>query len=248
MTAARSVLVGTAGWTVPGADRALFPDTGTSLERYSARLPVAEINSTFHRSHRPATYERWQAIVPPDFRFAVKLAKTITHQSRLVDCEPLLRTFAEETAPLAARRGPTLIQLPPKLAFEPEVAARFFDQFAALVGGSAVCEPRHPSWFTDDVDALLAERRIARVAADPALSPAAGEPGGWRQLAYFRLHGSPRRYWSAYPPEELARFARGAAAAAARGAECWIIFDNTAGGAALANALSFQDLFARSTA
>ena len=117
--------------------------------------------------------------MPPGFRFSVKLPKSITHASRLVECEPLLETFAEELKPLAARRGPTLVQLPPSLAFDREIAARFFAALAAKVGGQVVCEPRHASWFGPEADALLAERQVARVAADPAKVPAGATPGGW---------------------------------------------------------------------
>jgi uncharacterized protein YecE (DUF72 family) len=99
-----------------------------------------------------------------------------------------------------------------------------------------VVEPRHPSWFEDDVDAFLAERRIARVAADPAVVPRAAEPGGWPELRYFRLHGSPVTYRSPYPPEVL-----DAVAARLRPGD-WCVFDNTASGEALGNAL---DLLSR---
>jgi uncharacterized protein YecE (DUF72 family) len=61
-----------------------------------------------------------------------------------------------------------------------------------------VREPRHPSWFADDPARLLEAHRVGRPAPDPAPVPVEGEPGGWAGIIYFRLHGSPRMYYSAY--------------------------------------------------
>lgn len=232
--------VGTAGWSIPRAVADRFPAAGTGLERYSARFDVAEVNTSFYRPHRRATWERWAAAVPEGFRFAVKLPRAITHERRLADCEPLLARFADEAGGLDAKRGPVLIQLPPSLAFDPALAGAFLARAAEILGGALACEPRHASWFTGEGDALLAEHRVARVAADPALHPGAGEPGGWRGLAYFRLHGSPRTYWSNYDAEALARWEE----RLLPGAENWVIFDNTASGSAAANALDFAERLA----
>lgn len=237
--------IGTAGWAIPRGVADRFPVEGATLERYAARFDAAEINSSFHRSHRPATWDRWRDSVPPDFRFAVKLPKTITHGQRLTDCADLLARFAEEVAPLGDRRGPVLVQLPPSLAFNPDIARPFFDEASARLGGAIVCEPRHASWFEPDADALLAELGIARVAADPARVPGAEQPGGARGTAYFRLHGSPRPYWSGYDQAALLLWAERAREAAGQAQEVWIIFDNTAGGQAAGDALRFQALVAQ---
>jgi len=198
---------------------------------------VAEINSSFHRPHRASTWARWAAETPPGFRFAAKLPKTITHQLRLADADAPLGTFLAEAGGLGEKLAVLLVQLPPSLAFAAAVAAPFFAGLAARTEASVVCEPRHPSWFEAEADALLASLRVARVAADPARVPAAAEPGGWRGLAYHRLHGSPRMYYSSYPPESIHALATRLREDAAGGREAWCIFDNTASGAATANAL-----------
>lgn len=228
--------IGTAGWSIPRQVSDAFPDAGTHLQRYARRFDVAEINSSFHRPHRRETYERWAASVPDGFRFAVKIPKTITHQAKLVECGDLLAAFAEQIAGLGDRRGPLLVQLPPSFAWPGEVAERFFDLLDAALGGQVVIEPRHSSWYAPEIDALLAQRGIARVAADPPVPAAASEPGGWRGLSYYRLHGSPRTYYSSYTPEQIAVHA------AALAGESWTIFDNTASGAAAGNALELQAL------
>ena len=217
--------------------QAAFPEAGSHLARYAARFPVAEINSSFHRPHRPSTYARWAAETPPGFRFAAKLPKTITHQLRLAAADEALDTFLAEAAGLGEKLAALLVQLPPSFAFDAAVAAPFFAGLAARTEASVVCEPRHPSWFEGEADALLASHRVARVAADPARVPAAAHPGGWRGMAYHRLHGSPRMYYSSYPPEYVRDLVERLRDDAAEGREVWCIFDNTASGAAAANAL-----------
>ena len=184
--------IGTAGWSIPKEHAAPFPATGSHLKRYAKVLNAVEINSSFYRPHRTGTYERWAASVPEEFRFAVKIPKAITHERRLKEAGDLLDRFLLEVAGLGPRLGPLLVQLPPSLAFQDSVADRFLADLRSRIAGSIVCEPRHASWFTPDVDGLLGELRVARVAADPAPVAGAGEPGGWRSLSYYRLHGSPR--------------------------------------------------------
>ena len=77
--------IGTAGWAIPRIHADLFPGNGTGLERYSGRLNAAEINSSFYRPHRPATYARWADAVPEAFRFSVKIPRSISHEKRLID-------------------------------------------------------------------------------------------------------------------------------------------------------------------
>jgi uncharacterized protein YecE (DUF72 family) len=110
----------------------------------------------------------------------------------------------------------------------------------ALHEGPVALEPRHATWFTAEVDTLLRGYDVARVAADPALSPEAARPGGATSLAYFRLHGSPRIYWSRYEEAWLDALARQVADAAREASAVWCIFDNTASGSALPNALGLQ--------
>lgn len=230
--------VGTAGWTLPRASQGEFPGDGTHLQRYATRFSAAEINSSFHRPHRPSTYARWASSVPTDFRFSVKLPRAITHTARLVEPEAPLRAFATEVAGLEEKLGCLLVQLPPSLSYDPAVVEHFFERLREWFGGAVACEPRHPTWFEPSADQLLERWRVARVAADPAKVPAAGEPGGWGGMVYYRLHGSPRVYYSEYAEDALARYAQEVRDATRRGIPAWCIFDNTASGAATPNALS----------
>ncbi len=227
--------IGTAGWAIPRDSRGHFATEGSHLERYAAQLNCVEINSSFYRPHRPATYARWAASVPPDFAFALKIPKEITHSRRFADCEDQLAHFLDESSALGEKRSVLLIQLPPSFAYEPLLAARFFEILRLLYDGHAVCEPRHVSWFTPAANAALIAHRIGRVAADPAVCEEAAEPGGWDRIVYYRQHGSPRTYYSRY--EQSAIRALAAQLKAATAAERWCIFDNTSAGAAAENAL-----------
>lgn len=236
------VRIGTAGWSVPKAEAPAFPTEGSHLERYAARLPAAEINTSFYRPHRRATYERWAAGVPEGFRFSVKMPKAVTHAARLRAAEGALDDFLEGVRGLGRKLGCILVQLPPSLALDTDVAEGFFDALRRRWSGGLACEPRHATWLTPEGETLLARHRVARVAADPGRPPGAGEPGGWEGLRYFRLHGSPRVYYSTYEPGHLVRLRDTLRAEQAAGRELWCILDNTALGAATRNALDLLDL------
>lgn len=240
--ASTGLRIGTAGWGLPRIWRPEFPPEGSYLERYAARFCATEINSSFYRQHRRAVYERWAAAVPATFRFAVKLPRAITHDQTLVAADVLLEVFLEDVAGLGSRLGPLLVQLPPSLAYDAEHVDEFLQTLRRLHAGSVACEPRHESWFGTEADQMLRRHRVARVAADPARVGDAADPGGDPALIYYRLHGSPRMYYSDYEPERLARIADRLRVPSADGAERWCIFDNTTLGAATGNALALARL------
>ena len=236
------LFVGTAGWSLDRRYAGDFPKAGSHLERYSGSLDAAEINSSFHRPHRRSTYERWAASVPENFRFSVKLPKTITHERRLLHCGSLLDAFLAEAEGLGRRLGCLLVQLPPSFAFDETLIAAFFGLLRERTRESVACEPRHPTWFDENADRALAELRVARVAADPSRAPGADAPGGWPGLVYYRLHGSPRMYYSDYSAEVLAKLAASLATSARDGVPAWCMFDNTMSAAAIGNALTLRQL------
>ena len=240
-----NIRIGTAGWTLPKQYAQHFPSTGSHLERCAQGFNCVEVNSSFHRPHQQKIWERWARSTPPDFRFSVKLPKAITHTALLANCGGLLSGFFDQIRGLGDKLGPLLVQLPPSLAFDEGLAHEFFTTLRELHpqhlhSGFIALEPRHASWFTPPVDRLLRSFEIARVAADPPkASSLAASPGGWNGLCYWRLHGSPRTYYSAYDAAFLRRFA-----AKLRKTECderWVIFDNTALGHATANALELMN-------
>ncbi|MDB5873048.1 MAG: hypothetical protein JWQ07_2490 [Ramlibacter sp.] len=238
--AAAPCYVGCAGWSLPRAVQRAFGAGGSHLQRYATQLNACEINSSFHRAHSAATYRRWAESTPEHFRFSVKLPKAITHERKLLACEPLLGEFIEQAGALGTRLGCLLVQLPPSLAFDAATAGAFLTALRRRWDGPVAAEPRHASWFGPQADAMLAGHRVARVLADPVRQAAGATPGGWQGLTYLRLHGSPRMYYSAYEPALIATLARRMAVALREGTAVWCVFDNTAAGAAADNALGLK--------
>lgn len=235
------VHIGCAGWAIPKSSADAFPHEGSHLHRYARRLNAVEINSSFYRPHRRTTYERWAASVPDEFRFSVKIPKDITHKARLAGSSERLSAFLDEIAGLGDKLGPLLLQLPPSLVLDRPVASAFFDDVRRQFSGTIVCEPRHATWFGRSA-AVLRKFDIGRVGADPAPIPAAAKPATYAGVCYYRLHGSPRVYYSSYPSKQLTALAARIRKDMARGDDVWYIFDNTAEGAAQANALTLQAL------
>jgi uncharacterized protein YecE (DUF72 family) len=240
------IRIGTAGWSFARTLDA-FPAEGSGLERYAAVFNGVEINSSFYRPHQRKTYERWAASTPAGFRFAVKIPRTITHERRLVDCHEPVARFLDECAGLDDKLGPLLIQLPPSLGFEAATVERFLAAWRKATSAATVLEPRHATWFDPPAQALLQDFKVARVAADPAVVPAAARPAGWSSLAYRRLHGSPAMYATSYDDGRLEPLAE-QIGGEAKAVESWCVFDNTRFGAATTDALKLMALTAPSPA
>lgn len=228
--------IGTAAWSITKSSAHRFAADGSSLTRYASVFDGVEINSSFYKKHKPETWQRWAASVPERFRFAVKVSKRVTHELRLTNAEADFDMFLQDVRLLGDRLGPILLQLPPTLKFDEDVAAGFFDHVREVFDGRVVIEPRHRSWADAAASQLLAHHGIVRVIADPAVMEPEGQEQG--DFLYLRLHGSPKIYYSEYDGERIRFYSRLLAHAPA---DSWCIFDNTASGAALINALELLD-------
>jgi uncharacterized protein YecE (DUF72 family) len=242
MTRKRILRIGTAGWSLPRESLSAFPASGSHLQRYAAVFNAAEINSSFYRAHKRETYERWAASVSSDFRFSVKLPREITHDLRLRACAKPLQKFLDEIEGLGPRLGCLLIQLPPSFVFERALVKRFLTLLRRHFHGNAVIEPRHASWFESVVEDTLRGFDVGRVGSDPALTANAAIPIAKTPIAYRRLHGSPRMYYSSYEEPFLESVAAEMTAHASHAREAWCIFDNTAHGHSTSNALRLVEL------
>jgi uncharacterized protein YecE (DUF72 family) len=241
--------VGCAGWNIPRVATSQFAEEGSHLQRYSCRFPAVEINSSFYRPHRRTTYEKWASSVPADFRFSVKVPKSLTHQQRLRESDELLARFLNEAVGLGEKLGCLLVQLPPSLVLDDTIAANFLSSLNRQIQNlwssatipAVVCEPRHSSWFTAAATELFLSSNVARAIADPVAVSGSACPAGRPDVVYYRLHGSPRIYYSNYEDGYLASLALTLKQYFQAGRECWCIFDNTALGAATLNALSLLE-------
>lgn len=234
--------IGCAGWSIPAAAKEDFAAGPSHLARYATRFTAVEINSSFYRPHRRATYVRWAESTPAEFRFSVKVPRRITHELRLAEAEAEFAEFIVGPHELGRKLGALLAQLPPNAEFDRATAAAFFRMARRLTATPIASEPRHRSWFDADAERLLVHHAIGRVAADPACLPTAAAPAGDPTIVYYRLHGSPKIYYSAYDDSYLRQLAARLAAHRSAGSDTWCIFDNTALGAATTNGLALGRL------
>jgi uncharacterized protein YecE (DUF72 family) len=228
------IRVGTAGWANPPPQRALRPSERSHLQHYAACFNCVEINSSFYRPHQHKTYERWAASTDRNFRFSVKIPKTISHERALRGCQGELDAFLGSVHGLGVKLAVLLLQLPPQMEWRAAVARKLFCLLRDRTGVPVVCEPRHPSWAGAGAEQLFKHFGISLVCADPARLRRSWSSLG--SIRYYRLHGSPQLYWSSYAENYLQSLADQITAERERLSQVWCIFDNTAAGAAWENA------------
>lgn len=199
---------------------------------YAQDFSTVELNAPFYRLPPVATFERWAASVPGHFRFAVKASRYLTHVLRLQRPEEPVQRLLERCAGLGDRMGPLLLQLPPDLRSEPARLSRVLE----LLSGRArvAVEPRHPSWWTEEVAAVLRDHGAALCWADRH-GPVAPTwaTASWRYLRYHEGRGAP---WPCYRPSEITPWTTLLAAAADRTDDAWVYFNNDPGGCAIVDA------------
>ena len=227
--------IGLAGWSeAVSKHRSYFPGTGSGLARYAATLSTVEVNASFYRAVRAETFASWAEQTPDEFGFSVKINRAITHAARLSANAKLDQALAPMMS-LGTKLIAVLIQLPPTLAFDAERDAAFLARLRGSYAGMVAWEPRHPSWDAPSAVDLLAGHGITRVLTEVPGPRTPRPPGG----AYIRLHGTPRRYYSAYSAADLAALAAWLAAAPD---PAIVIFDNTASSAGVRIALELKEL------
>lgn len=227
--------IGISGWTYAGWRGDFYPP-GLGAKRElgyaSSRLNSIEINGSFYSLQRPESYRRWYEQTPPGFAFAVKGSRFITHNKKLGGVDAALANFlASGLLRLEEKLGPLLWQLSPRLRFDEERVARFFELLPTDTGAAAglarghdyrvegrswteaprrrrirhAVEPRHESFFTEPFVKLCRRHGIAIVFSDSASWPATEEVTA--DFVYLRLHGSQVTYASRYSDEALDRYA-----------------------------------------
>jgi uncharacterized protein YecE (DUF72 family) len=233
-----TVFVGTSGWQYKDWRGVLYPE-GTPvrrwLEEYAARFATVESNNAFYRLPSRETFAGWRERTPGDFTVAVKASRFLTHVKRLKDpVEPVERLLAHAGG-LGDRLGPVLLQLPPTLRAD---AGLLDDCLACFPPGVRVAvEPRHDSWWTDRVRAVLEDRDAALCWADRGSRPVTPlwRTAGW---GYLRFHEGRARPWPRYGARALRTWVERAGAAYPSG-DLYAYFNNDPGGAAVHDAVRF---------
>jgi len=236
------VRIGCSGWSYQHWKGRFYPGRAPEsgwLGLYAETFDTVEVNATFYRLPLRSTVAGWAAHTPRTFLFAVKASRYLTHVKRLRDLPAGLARLEERIAPLreADKLGPVLWQLPASFRRDD---VRLAETLARLPDGRHAFEFRHPSWFDDDVYALLREHRAALVVADRDGLPEAPwvDTAGWW---YVRLHHGRAGRRGNYSPAELERWAerlRG------RSGDAYVYFNNDWEGFAPQNAATLRSLVA----
>ncbi|GIU88479.1 MAG: histidine kinase [Acidimicrobiia bacterium] len=237
--------VGTSGWQYAHWRRRFYPPAvplAGWLDHYASRFGTVEVNNTFYRLPDAVTFERWRARTPPGFVFALKASRFLTHVRRLRDPAGPVALLLERARHLGDRLGPVLLQLPPDLRVAPD---RLDETLAAFGGRVRVAvEPRHPSWWCDEVHAVLRAHGAALCLADRGSRPVTPlwRTAGW---AYVRFHHGTGSPTSCYGRRALAAWAQRLRDLYGPGADGYAYFNNDAGACALRDAIRFAHAAAR---
>jgi uncharacterized protein YecE (DUF72 family) len=231
--------IGTSGWDYPAWKGGFYPATlprKNWLEYYTATFDTAEINATFYRLPTQASVARWREASPPDFRFAWKASRFVTHMKRLRDAGDSLERVLAPMRALGSKLGPALFQLPPSLKLD---LPRLRDFLAVLPPGlQCVVEFRDPSWYVDPVYETLGAHGAGFCISDHHHAPAPWVATS--DLAYVRGHGPDGRYAGAYDDATLSAWAERLADWRSAGRAVFAYFDNDIGCAAPGDAVRLR--------
>lgn len=241
-----TVRIGISGWRYKGWRKVFYPEDlrqKRELAYAAQRFPSVEINGTFYSLGRPESFAAWASETPPDFVFAVKGSRYITHTLRLKHAKKALANlFASGLLRLGRKLGPILWQFPPNFRFDPARLEPFFEMLPRNSSAAAelarhhdkrvsrrawmkvkeghpirhAIEVRHESFRTPDFVRLLRALDVALVCADGVAWPRFMDLTS--DFVYCRLHGSEELYASGYDEDALDAWAA-RVAAWARGEE-----------------------------
>jgi uncharacterized protein YecE (DUF72 family) len=238
----RALQIGCSGWNYPHWREVVYPKGLPArrwLSDYATRFGTVEVNTTFYRLAKPEAVARWVQETPPDFVFAVKASRYMTHMKRLTDLGPALERFYAGIAPLveSGKLGPVLWQFPASFKRDED---RLADALAKLPEGRHAFEFRDRSWFTPDVYELLRAYGAALAYGDHPERP-------WQPLeltadwTFLRFHYGTRGRRGNYSETELREWAARLRDVRSQ-AETYAYFNNDWEGFAVANAARLRAL------
>jgi len=240
-----SVRIGTSGWSYDHWTGVLYRKglpPAARLNRYTEVFDTVELNASFYRWPKDATFEHWHQNLPEGFTMSVKVHRGLSHFRRLSSPEPWVERIERCQRALGGHREAVLVQLHPDLHRDD---ARL-DHFLGLVPSwiRIAVEMRHPSWDHPEVYELLERRRAAYVVMSGAGLPCV--PRATTDFVYVRMHGPPAEplYTGSYPAADLRRWAERVAGWQDQGRRVLVYFNNDGHGHAVRNALELRGLLA----
>jgi len=245
------LLVGTSGWQYREWAGVLYPPGLPQrrwLEHYASQFGTVENDGTFYRLPADRTFADWRARTPAGFVMAIKASRFLTHVKRLRDPDEPVERLMRAAAGLGDRLGPVLLQLPPNLRADAERLDACLAAFARHSNDGmpvrVAVEPRHPSWWTDEVRQVLTSRDAALCWADRRGRPVTPL---WRtaEWGYLRLHEGAARQWPRYGRRALGSWLDRLALAWPDRAQVYVYFNNDQNAAAVADAAAFAAIARR---
>ncbi|WP_327005288.1 DUF72 domain-containing protein [Dactylosporangium sp. NBC_01737] len=235
------MLIGTSGWQYRDWRGRFYPQELPQrcwLEHYAGVFGTVEVNNAFYRLPERATFEAWRERTPEDFVVAVKASRYLTHVRRLRDPREPVERLMDRARGLGGRLGPVLLQLPPTMRVDMEALDATLAAFPA--GVRVAVEPRHDSWWVDEVRQVLRDRGAALCWADRGSRPATPlwSTGDW---GYLRLHEGRATPWPRYGRTALDTWA----GRLERFTDSYVYCNNDPGGAAVQDALTLARLARR---
>jgi uncharacterized protein YecE (DUF72 family) len=211
------------------------------LTYYASQFDTVELNNPFYRLPSPEMLLRWREATPPEFHFAVKVSRFITHMKRLRDAQEPVGTFLELAALLDPKLGPLLFQLPPSFHAD---ASRLEEFLRVLTPERKwVMEFRHPSWYAPAIYQLLGQHGVAlcipvggRVQPDLVTTA---------PFTYVRMHAGTHP-GGGFAPDQLRLWAARLRGLRRAGIEAYVYFNNDRGGFAPRDARALRELVAGS--
>lgn len=204
---------------------------------YCQHFNTIEINSTFYKMPTQKSFAKWYAESTPDFRFAIKAPRLITHYKQLKECKSLLNDFYLAISEgLKEKLGAVLFQFPPKFDFSEQRLELLLELLDPAFAN--VVEFRHRSWWQTAVFEQLAIKNII-FSGQSYPSDLPDQVIQNNPIVYYRFHGKPVLYKSTYPIADIKKLAEQVVPTAER---AFIYFNNTWGTGALNNAKQLQEL------
>ncbi len=237
--------VGTSGWQYPHWKRVFYPDKVAQrlwLPYFAERFQTVEVNNTFYNLPDKPVFDHWRQTSAPDFVFALKMSRFLTHLKRLHDPQQPVERFLDRARRLGPKLGPILLQLPPHLELNIERLSATLEEFPRTV--RVAIEFRDESWFGPETRELLERRGVALCLAD---SPRRKQPV-WRTAAwgFVRFHEGKGAHAPGYERNVLRRWVERIAELWPARDDVFVYFNNDAEGYAIRDAVTFAELAAAS--
>jgi uncharacterized protein YecE (DUF72 family) len=208
---------------------------------YCEHFSTLELNVTFYRFPQLSFLQNWYQKSPPDFRFAVKAPRAITHYKKFNNTGDLITSFYDTiNNGLQEKLGPVLFQMPPSYSYNEEKLERILNSLNPVFKN--VLEPRHISWWREDVYHRLASNNIAFCGMSHPLLP--GDVVQNTNTVYYRFHGVPDLYRSPYSTDFLQKVVD-IINHTENTKEAWCYFNNDIEVSAIANAMEMMGLIIR---